>query len=687
MTHFLHAVRPRLSVAAGICLMAGQLALTLLLWNGLQGHEQEHQARHVEAESRWLHQRLEAAIRERVNAIDRMAQRWDAGGGTPRPLWQRDAETYLRDLPGGFVALQWVDADDRLRWVAPDAMGETATHLHAARAHLLSSTFARARATGTPVFSSQIALAQGGQGIVLVRALSVSGRFDGYLIAVFRTTELFAHLSEEIDARGYNLEVSSAGITLYRRGTMPVDAAASNLINSFEFDNSGSVWKVRLWPTPDSSDIESTRLPELVLTSGLALTLLLAVAVWLWELSMRRARQTAVANRAQQESTQHLQAILDNVIDGIITIDERGSMISFNAAAERIFGFASGEVIGHNISMLMPEPHRSQHDGYLHNYLSTGVARVIGIGREAQGQHKDGSVFPIDLSVSQIARDGKRMFIGLVRDITARKHAEDLLVSAKEAAEHASLAKSQFLASMSHELRTPMNAVLGFAQLIEAEQALTPESRENLEEIIKAGWHLLQLINEVLDLSNIEEGKAELAIEPVGVADLVDECLIALEPLAQERQIRIERGDFDQMTVRADRKHLKQALLNLLSNAVKYNRPAGHVRVHAAIIDTGMLRLLVSDTGPGIPADRLKELLQPFNRLGLEAGSIAGTGIGLVLARRIVELMGGRIGVDSQHGTGSTFWIELPLSTSMPATLEVVDALLARTDSSDTKHL
>lgn len=668
-TGFSHAVRSRLSVAAGICLVAGQLLLTLLLWNSLRGHEQEHQAHHVEAESRWLHQHLEASIRERVNAIDRMAQRWDAGGGTPRSLWQRDAETYLRDLQGGFVALQWVDADNRLRWIAPEAMGETATHLHAKRTHLLSSTFARARATGTPVFSSQIALAQGGQGILLVRALSVAGRFDGYLVAVFRTNELFAHLSEEIDARGYDLEVSGDGPTLYRRGTTPMEeAAATNLINSFEFDNSGSVWKVRLWPTPDSSDIERTRLPELVLTSGLALTLLLAVAVWLWQLSMRRARHIAAANRGQQESTQHLQAILDNVIDGIITIDERGAMISFNAAAERIFGFASGEVIGHNISMLMPEPHRSQHDGYLHNYLSTGVARVIGIGREAQGQHKDGSVFPIDLSVSQISRDGKPQFIGLVRDITARKHAEDVLVAAKEAAERASLAKSQFLASMSHELRTPMNAVLGFAQVIEAEQTLTPESRESLEEILKAGWHLLRLIDEVLDLSNIEEGKAELAIEPVVVADLVDECLVMLGPLAQEREIALEHGDFDQMTVRADRKHLKQALLNLLSNAVKYNRSAGHVHVHAAILDTGMLRLLVSDTGPGIPADRLKELFQPFNRLGLEAGSIAGTGIGLVIAKRIVELMGGRIGVDSQQGAGSTFWIELPRDSARPVT-------------------
>lgn len=655
--NLLLSARPRFSLAAAVVVVAGQLALTLLLWQGLHSYEEKQQRRQVETEARWLHRHFEAAIRERVNAIDRMAQRWDAGNGTPQALWQQDAEAYLRDLAGGFVALQWIDAEDRLRWRAPDAPGEVDVRRHDARTHLHGSTFERARGAGTPVFSPQIELAQGGQGMLLVRALSLRGHFDGYLVAVFRTAELFAGLSEEIAARGYALEVLGSGVSLYRQGGIPL---AANLVNNFRFNSSGSVWEVRLWPTPGSNALQSSLLPELVLVSGLALTLLLGVAFWLWRLSDQRAREIEVANRALRESSQHLQAILDNVIDGIITIDERGAVASLNAAAVHIFGFAPEAVIGRNISMLMPEPDRSRHDVYLSNYLATGAARIIGIGREVQGLRQDGSVFPMDLAVSQINRDGKRLFIGLVRDITVRKRAEAALVAAKEQAEHASQAKSQFLASMSHELRTPMNAVLGYAQLMEADPTLAAELKENLGEIVKAGWRLQELIDAVLNLSKIEEGNIQLSIQPVACAELVGECLAMLEPLAQAQGIRLVRDDLERFAVRADRMTLKQALVNLLSNAVKYNRAEGSVRVHAALADEGRVRLLVSDSGPGIPAERLGELFQPFSRLDAGMGTIAGTGIGLVTTKRIVELMGGRIGVDSREGIGSTFWIELP---------------------------
>ncbi len=236
------------------------------------------------------------------------------------------------------------------------------------------------------------------------------------------------------------------------------------------------------------------------------------------------------------------------------------------------------------------------------------------------------------------------------------------LIEAKEVAERANQAKSDFLSSMSHELRTPMNSILGFGQLLEYDDSLSDEHKASVNEITKAGQHLLELINEVLDLARVESGRIELSMEPVEVCPLIDECFAMIESLAQKRSIVMSHSGVKNLFVRADNMRLKQALLNLLSNAVKYNREGGNIDVEV-IEDNSTVRISVTDTGPGISAEKLPELFQPFNRLDAEDSNIEGTGIGLTITRRIIELMGGSVDVHSEVGVGSTFWIELPLES------------------------
>jgi signal transduction histidine kinase/ActR/RegA family two-component response regulator len=254
------------------------------------------------------------------------------------------------------------------------------------------------------------------------------------------------------------------------------------------------------------------------------------------------------------------------------------------------------------------------------------------------------------------------------RDVTELKRFEQTLQqknveleSAKSAAEKANLAKSDFLSSMSHELRSPLNAILGFAQLMDtASPSPAPSQKESIDQILKAGWHLLNLINEILDLARVESGKLSLSPEPTALGEVLRECQAMIEPQAQKRGITIT---FPQSHipyfVLADRTRLKQILINLLSNAIKYNQAGGRVVVDCSASIPERVRVSIKDTGAGLPPEKLSQLFQPFNRLGQEAGGQEGTGIGLVLARQLIELMGGIIGVESTVGAGSVFWFDM----------------------------
>ena len=241
------------------------------------------------------------------------------------------------------------------------------------------------------------------------------------------------------------------------------------------------------------------------------------------------------------------------------------------------------------------------------------------------------------------------------------------LLDAKEMAEISNHAKSAFLTRMSHELRTPMNAILGYGQFLESNpnDPLTPSQKEHVQQILRGGNHLLELINEILDLASIEAGKINLSISEVSPALVIDECLTLIQPVADEYGITVENKVNGEPLpeVRADHTRFVQVLLNLITNAIKYNRDNGTVIVDGRLSSKGLLRISVTDTGNGIPEDKLKDLFEPFNRLGAEATNIEGTGVGLTITRQLVELMNGAMGVDSVVGTGSTFWFDLPVTS------------------------
>jgi len=368
-------------------------------------------------------------------------------------------------------------------------------------------------------------------------------------------------------------------------------------------------------------------------------------------------------------------AILNSATFSIIATDETGIIQLFNVGAERMLGYAAAEVVNKVNPSDMHDPAEVEARA---RSLSTELGTPIKPGFEALAFKasrgiddsydltyicKDGSRFPAVVSITAL-RDDYDELIGYLligADNSVRKQIELELTAAKAVAERANLAKSDFLSNMSHELRSPLNAILGFAQLMASDPVpQSPAQRESTEQILHAGWYLLDLINEILDQALIDSGKLLLSLEPMALDEVLLDCQAMIEPQAQKYTVALDfRSSLTPHFVRADRTRVKQVLLNLLSNAIKYNRPGGTVVVECEPRGADRVRISVRDTGAGLSTEQLAQLFQPFNRLGQQAGAEPGTGIGLVMTKRLVELMGGVIGVESTLDLGSTFWVDL----------------------------
>jgi PAS domain S-box-containing protein len=376
---------------------------------------------------------------------------------------------------------------------------------------------------------------------------------------------------------------------------------------------------------------------------------------------------------AGKDATDRL-ALLESIVAGspdvITVVSSEGFIIYVSEAMSTVFGVPAESVLGRSVYD-MEGVHPDDREQLRTSFRRLLGGEVMTDRTRFRVRHPEGQTVVVEAHRKIVLDDDLQVMaaVSVATDVSEQVALERQLYQANRA-------KSEFLSRMSHELRTPLNSILGFAQLLELDD-LTASQYESLRHISRAGSHLLELINEILDMARIDAGKLDLSLEPVSLDEVVREVAVLMQPQAEQFDVAVDVASIRAPHVNADRQRLRQAITNLVSNAIKYNRRGGLVRIHGDPTSAGRVRLTVTDTGPGIPSDRQGAVFAPFERLGAEQTTVEGTGVGLTLAKRVIEAMGGAIGFDSRVGVGSTFWIELDAAQ---VSVEVVEAEPARVD-------
>jgi len=498
----------------------------------------------------------------------------------------------------------------------------------------------------------------------------------GYVYSPFRLNDFMSGILEQkqtgveldIDVEVYDGTQHSADSLLYDDDGIAHalgKPAAGSLTLTRQIDLYGHTWSLHFTTRPAFHAAFDKNKPLFILVVGTLLSVMLAGLIWMFSTQRRRALEMSTSSL---DSEHRVRALLDNMDEGIVVISETGMIEMSNPAAERLFGYRSEEVVGKNVSMLMPEPYHSEHDGYLANYLRTGQAKIIGRGREVTAKRSDGSVFPMDLRISEFSLEGRRQFIGSIRDITERKRAQDEILRLNASLEErgqqrtaqleaANKELESFSYSVSHDLRAPLHGIDGFSQALLEDYAakLDDQGKGYLQRVRAATQRMAELIDDMLNLARVTRAPMQRA--PVDLSALATAITDELRQTQPERamEVVVQPG----LVADGDAKLLKVLLMNLLANAWKFTGKQERARIEFGMQPGGGVpAYFVHDNGVGFDMQYVHKLFGAFQRLHA-MDEFPGTGVGLATVQRIVHRHGGRAWAEAAVEQGATFFFTL----------------------------
>jgi PAS domain S-box-containing protein len=652
-------------------------AITAILFSGLRERERYYSAITTKNTLNSLAQNIVLEIDRQSSTLERIARRWSLLEGPSTVVREADAVTFLNDASGAHV-LSWINLQGETRWHYPIQGHEDLSRFNHNREPLRADTLLRARASGLPAVSGTLAVPGHGPGFAIYAPILTLGGTSGFVAADFTYSDLLFGLERRLRlGENYAYSIQISGLAVFdSRGAVSRDQPIPDALDVV-FDNVfDRRVRITLAPLVDSDALSRRRLPEVSLYTGLGITFLLGLSVHLARVARARQRLTEVANtqlrgeieeRRQAESALRASQLAERKLglvaartDNIVIIARPDGTIDWvNDALTRLLGHPLSEVAGLPLLELL-----AAHDPAASDRLRLALAAGDPLSTDLSCRSRSGRHYDLSIDLQPVyAADGRlENYILLAADITQRVETERELRRAKIEADAASRAKSDFLASMSHEIRTPMNGVIGMTSLL-LHSPLTADQRDSVNTIRQSGETLLTIINDILDFSKIESGRLELEYIPFDLPSLVEETLDLFAPLATSRGLDLAYRIDPSLPpwIELDPTRLRQVIANLVNNAVKFT-PSGSVSIEILPAGPRSIQFIIHDTGIGIPPDRVDRLFRAFSQVDSSTTrKYGGTGLGLVICQRLVELMGGAIRVDSTVGQGSTFHFTLPL--------------------------
>ena len=678
-----------LLAAAGLCI------LTLMLYGAMEQRENDILQQKVEVEARNLTAHIDADLRSRLSALQRMAGRWEFQDGIPLAAFNNDIRAYIADVPG-VQALGWVDKNYYVRWITPYESNKPALNFYLAGEEKRRLALEKAKESRLPTATLPIDLVQGGKGFIIYLPLYVQGEFDGFISAVFRIQEWLDYVVKVENmfetTEDFVAYATFEAIPVYKQtgwdeaGTPSLSAVAETQILEHRLF-------VHIRPTPLFIERNKTAMPKLLAVIGVLLSFLVSFMLHLfqkasleaWKARMANARLSE-AEAAAKESEARIRAITSSAQEAVLMMNPQGEVSYWNPAATKIFGYAETEALGRELhGLIVPQRYYEAYLKGFSQFMHGGSGAVVGATSELEACHRDGHEFPVELSLAAIRLQDGWHAIGILRDISERRKVKndmealnrdlerrvaertvDLnrlnqdLVLLKNAAEAANQAKSEFLANMSHEIRTPMNAIIGMAYLT-LKTELTEKQQDYIEKIHHAGTSLLGIINDILDFSKIEAHNMTLEHITFQLDDVLRNVVDVTSAKASAKGLEFLCHVSPGLPVSlvGDPLRLEQVITNLVNNALKFTFQ-GEVAIQTELLQQAegriQLQFTVRDTGIGMEPEVQRKLFQPFVQADNSTTRLyGGTGLGLSIAKRLVEMMEGSISVTSEPGKGSQF--------------------------------